>query len=129
MDSQILMDTFESLEVLFRNGASNSHFEVNEKVYFDNGYGASIVKGAGTFGYKQGLYELAIIDWNQNLVYDTDITEESGVCGRLTTDEVFEVIEQIKQLPFRAELKGQQRPENKSFGRYKEDFTKEQTDD
>ena len=122
------MDIFSSLATLFQNGALTNHFEVNEKVYFENGYGASIVKGAGTFGYEQDLYELAIIDWNDEIIYDKGITED-GVAGYLKTDDVFELIEEIKQLPFPAELKGQQRPQNKSFGRDKEDFTKEQTDD
>lgn len=121
------MDTFSSLATIFQNGGIN-HFKVNEKVYFENGYGASIVKGAGTFGYEQDLYELAIIDWNDEIIYDKGITED-GVAGYLKTDDVFELIEEIKQLPFPAEIEGQQRPENKSFGRYKEDFTKEQTDD
>jgi len=37
------------------NGGERKLFE------FDNGYGASLVKCPGSYGYEQGLWELAVL--------------------------------------------------------------------
>ncbi len=69
-------------------------------VSFSNGYGASVVKGATTYGGKQGLYELAITKLNENskweICYDTPITND--VIGYLTEDDVIGILKQIEQL-------------------------------
>lgn len=67
---------------------------------FDNGYGASVIRHIGSYGYEQGLYELAVIkfisedDWR--LWYDTYITDD--VLGYLTVEQVNENLEKIKML-------------------------------
>lgn len=72
-------------------------------VFFENGYGASIIKGLGTYGYEDGLYELAVLHKNEadpdgyDLVYDTPITDD--VLGGLAENEVTEVLAQIEALP------------------------------
>ena len=46
---------------------------------FDNGYGASVVRGPYTYGGDSGLFELAVIKFDGNrhdLVYDTPITND-----------------------------------------------------
>lgn len=72
----------------------------NYKFIFPNGYGASIVKHFGTYGYEQGLYELAVLkkvtDNKYDLCYDTSITDD--VIGYLANDEVLEILEKIKEL-------------------------------
>lgn len=65
------------------------------RVYFDNGYGASIVIGEYTYGGRNGLYEIAILD-NEGITYDTPIT--SDVIGYLSEDEVSDYLKQIKNL-------------------------------
>lgn len=74
--------------------------EENYKFVFPNGYGASVVKGIGSYGYEQGLYELAVLikesDNNYELCYDTSITD--NVLGYLTNNEVLEILEKIKEL-------------------------------
>ena len=80
------------------------------KIFFPNGYGASIVKfglggmasspGGGSYGQSQGLYELAVLSGNEknwSLTYSTPITDD--VIGYLSTDEVSETIDKIKELP------------------------------
>ena len=79
------------------------------RVFFDNGYGASIVRfglgsmagsiGGGSYGQTQGLYELAVLsgdEQNSSLTYSTPITND--VIGHLTPDEVGELIERIRNL-------------------------------
>jgi hypothetical protein len=66
---------------------------------FDNGYGASVVSNAMSYGGDSGLYELAVIkftgnDWNIN--YDTCITND--VVGHLTEDKVQRILTQIQAL-------------------------------
>lgn len=66
---------------------------------FENGYGASVVKHSGSYGGPQGLYELAVIVWDDfgwDLCYSTDIS--SDVMGYLTEQDVTETLIKIKNL-------------------------------
>lgn len=72
---------------------------VQALVFFDNGYGASIIKTKGSYGGKAGLYEIAVIsgdtqDWDIN--YDTEVT--SDVLGYLNESEVEDTLAKIKAL-------------------------------
>ena len=69
---------------------------VMSRIYFDNGYGASVVKTPYTYGGDKGLYELAVLDKNGNLTYDTPIT--SDVIGYLRPEDVTDVMVKIQQL-------------------------------
>jgi hypothetical protein len=88
-----------------------------QKLYrFDNGYGASVVQFAGSYGFEQGLWELAVIRWDNSpihedlsypdgigpysIAYDTPITDD--VIGYLTEMEVEEVLNRIEALPTEA---------------------------
>jgi hypothetical protein len=50
---------------------------------FDNGYGVSIVRNEISYGGKEGLFELAVLDENGEITYDTEITDD--VVGYLTS--------------------------------------------
>ena len=82
-----------------------------QKVYkFDNGYGASVIKGPNTYGGAEGLWEVAVIDnfspnFPDNLAEDEspwEICYTSGltddVFGRLNDPEVDAVLRQINNL-------------------------------
>ena len=69
-----------------------------QKVYrFDNGYGASVVWNPMSYGNRDGLFEIGVLDAAGNLVYDTPVT--SDVVGFLDFAGVAETLEQIKNLP------------------------------
>ena len=66
------------------------------RIMFDNGYGASVVVGPYTYGGEDGLYELAVLDSNGELTYETPVT--SDVEGWLSEDDVTKLLEQIQKL-------------------------------
>ena len=88
--------TFEDLK--FTDTEINNG--IQSIVKFENNYGASVVKHEYSYGNKQGLYELAIIKYDENgdwdLCYDTPIT--SDVLGYLSEAEVTTYLMQIEQL-------------------------------
>jgi hypothetical protein len=69
---------------------------VVSRITFDNGYGASVVKHEFSYGGKDGLYELAVLDKDGNLTYDTPITND--VIGYLREIDVTDVMIKIQQL-------------------------------
>ena len=75
------------------------HRELNgvvARITFDNGYGASVVKHEYSYGGKDGLYELAVLDKDGELTYDTPITND--VIGYLREVDVTDVMEKIQKL-------------------------------
>jgi hypothetical protein len=78
-------------------------FERNEdldgvvgRIMFDNGYGASVVSHIMSYGGKLGLYELAVLDKEGGLTYDTPITND--VVGHLTPEKVTNYLIKIQEL-------------------------------
>ena len=69
---------------------------VVSRITFDNGYGASVVKHQYSYGGNDGLYELAVLDKDGELCYDTPITND--VIGYLREQDVSDVMEKIQQL-------------------------------
>jgi len=68
-----------------------------QKIYkFDNGYGASVVCNFGTYGAKEGLFEVAVLDSNGEITYNTPIT--SNVIGWLDFADVADTLNKIKAL-------------------------------
>jgi len=68
---------------------------IQARIFFDNGYGASVIKSPHSYGGNQGLYELAVIKDNA-IRYDTPITDD--VIGYLTEDDVTNYLGQIQNL-------------------------------
>ncbi len=87
---------------LMNGGCMVEKFEMPEVdgyqlVYkFDNGYCASVVKHDFSYGGKKGLYELAVLDNEGALCYNTGITED--VVGHLTMGEVDKLLVEISHL-------------------------------
>ena len=70
---------------------------IQYKAKFNNGYGASIVQHNFSYGGNDGLWELAVLNKNGNLCYDTPITND--VLGYLTESDVNATLMLIKALP------------------------------
>ena len=67
---------------------------------FKNGYGASVIKHYGSYGYEDDLFELAVIKFNKGnnweLCYTTPIT--SDVIGHLSNNDVLRYLLKIQRL-------------------------------
>ena len=68
------------------------------RLTFSNGYSASDVRGSGTYGAAEGLYELAVMH-DGAIVYDTPVTDD--VLGWLTEGDVTERLNEVASLPVR----------------------------
>lgn len=83
----------------FKDLQFKQHRELNgvvARITFENGYGASVVKHEYSYGGKDGLYELAVLDKDGELCYNTPITND--VIGYLREIDVTDVMEKIQQL-------------------------------
>lgn len=66
------------------------------KFKFDNGFGASVIRGPHSYGGSEGLFELGVLGKDGHLNYDTPVTDD--VVGHLTVDSVNELLDKIAQL-------------------------------
>jgi hypothetical protein len=72
---------------------------VQAKHFFPNGYGVSVVRHPGSYGFSQGLYELAVlkgVEDNWELCYDTPVTGD--VLGHLSEQNVEDVVLKVQSL-------------------------------
>jgi hypothetical protein len=69
-------------------------------VFFANGYGASVIRGYGSYGADDELYELAVVktaeDDSWDICYDSGITDD--VIGHLSEEEITDILRQIEAL-------------------------------
>jgi hypothetical protein len=70
------------------------------KIFYPNGYGASVILGSAFYSNGIDTYELAVLkgtstDWD--LTYDTPITDD--VLGRLSELDVLNTLKLIEELP------------------------------
>lgn len=110
MKTDLIYEDYKNYEV---NDGDYNGFEMfgdsfNHRFYFKNGYGASVIKHYGSYGYEQDLFELAVMKFHSedeegygiggewDLCYDTPITD--NVIGYLTNDEVLDLLEKINNL-------------------------------
>ena len=69
----------------------------SQRIYkFANGYGASVVRHENSYGGREGLYELAVLDSDGNICYDSPITND--VIGWLTIEQVDGLLDDINKL-------------------------------
>jgi hypothetical protein len=79
------MKTFKDLKFIELNSHMNG---VAARMMFENGYGVSVVRHSFSYGGEAGLYELAVLDVDGEITYDTDVTD--NVIGHLTPEGVTE---------------------------------------
>ena len=79
------------------------HIHDGDQYFFRyaNHYGASVVRHCDSYGGPAGLYELAVIKYDNNddwdIVYDTPITYD--VLGWLKPAQVLKTLKEISKLP------------------------------
>jgi hypothetical protein len=72
---------------------------VQAKHFFDNGYGVSVIQSPNSYGGSRGLYELAVLEGDEDewqLCYDTPITDD--VIGHLTESDVEKLLNEVAAL-------------------------------
>jgi hypothetical protein len=69
---------------------------IYSRTMFENGFGVSVVCHKYSYGGKDGLYELAVLDTEGEITYDTPITND--VIGYLKEEGVTELLIQIQNL-------------------------------
>jgi hypothetical protein len=65
-------------------------------MHFEKGYGVSVVQTPYSYGGKMGLYEIAVIDSEGQVVYNTPVAD--GVIGYLREEDVTVGMERIQLL-------------------------------
>lgn len=68
-----------------------------ERVIFPNGRGVSIVRHSYSYGGKQGLFEVAVLDADGELDYSTPVTGD--VAGWQTVADVVGLMKAVADLP------------------------------
>jgi hypothetical protein len=87
-------------------------------VFFENGYGASIINSEICYCDEDKPYEIAVLELvpdGFSLCYDTPITDD--VIGYLTENDVSEILEQIQKLPEGKGAKYYDSEKNNKFNR------------
>lgn len=89
------MKTFEDLEF---EQIDDVPFMVGKRsrMHFDNGFGVSVISHSHSYGGRNGLYEVAVLDSDGNLTYETPVT--NNVIGYLTEEDVSDVMKQVQEL-------------------------------
>jgi len=69
---------------------------VRSRMVFENGYGVSVISHTYSYGGKDGLFEIAVLDEDGDLTYNTSVTND--VIGYLNPEEVTEIMKQVQKL-------------------------------
>lgn len=93
-DFKFLQKPFKTfVDLVFVNTVGPLGVKCN--LYFDNGYGVSVVRNPYSYGGLLGLYELAVLD-SDGITYTTPITND--VMGHLTPSEVSDIMIKVQKL-------------------------------
>ena len=85
------MKTFEDLK--FKDHPLGG---VQSRMTFDNGYGVSVIKTPYSYGGPKGKYELAVLDSEGNITYDTPVTND--VLGYLSENGVTDAMLEVQKI-------------------------------
>lgn len=99
-EKELVATTFQEQVALNRDWTITDRSDENmvrALVKFPNGRGASVIRGAFSYGGPLGLYELGVVDEQDTLDYSTPITDD--VLGYLDEDDVMELLDRIAALP------------------------------
>jgi hypothetical protein len=85
------MKTFKDL--VFNLHPIGNGFQAVEN--FSNGYGVSVVKFDGSYGFQSDLWEVAVLK-DGDICYSTEMTDD--VIGHQTDEDVTNVMKKLQQL-------------------------------
>lgn len=86
------MKTFDDLE--FKSHPINDG--IVSRIYFDNGWGASVVSHERSYGGDRGLFEIAVLK-DGDIHYENEVAD-GDVIGYLNSDQVTEILGKIQKL-------------------------------
>ena len=72
---------------------------IQAKHFFPNGYGVSVVRFPGSYGFEYDLYEVAILQGTEDqweITYDTPITDD--VLGHRDEQDINIILEEVQAL-------------------------------
>jgi len=70
---------------------------IYSRTMFENGFGVSVIRHKYSYGGKDGLYELAVLDADGEIHYDNSVAE-GDVHGYLNEEGVTELLKGIQLL-------------------------------
>jgi hypothetical protein len=70
--------------------------DYHKRIYFDNGYGLSIISHSFSYGGDEGLFEVALLNSNGDLIYDESLGF-GDVLKHLDFQEVADIINKVKK--------------------------------
>ena len=88
------MTNFNQLD--FKPVAESFGKGVQAIIHFPNGFGASVISHDFSYGGKAGLFELAVLDKHNNILSNTDITDD--VIGWQDEGDIDRLLFAISQL-------------------------------
>ena len=89
---------FERRTIPFKDLEFNPHpiGGIFARMMFDNGYGVSVVKTPYSYGGDRGKYELAVLNSQGEITYETPITDD--VLGYLNENDVTHYMEEVQKI-------------------------------
>jgi hypothetical protein len=72
---------------------------VQAKYFFSNDYGVSVVRSPGSYGFTEGLYEVAVLKGTENnwkICYDTPVTYD--VLGHRDEQDIENIMKEVSSL-------------------------------
>lgn len=85
------LKTFDDLEFI-----ENEDSFKRARIQFDNGWYASVVTGPYSYGGLLGKYELAVLDEDGDICFDTELGDD--VFGHLSEEDVTKLFAKIQLL-------------------------------
>lgn len=67
------------------------------RMFFPNGYGVSVISNNYSYGGREGLFEIGVLDTAGDLCYNTPVTDD--VIGWLNEEDVSRVMKEVQELP------------------------------
>lgn len=84
----------KSLETIKSGLAESGDFQ--ERVTFPNGRGVSIIRNSYSYGGRDGMFEVAVLDASGELDYSTPVTAD--VLGYQTVEDVLRTMQEVAEL-------------------------------